>query len=182
MENLVKGKLQRWDDEKGFGFILPEVGSKLVFMHVSAMKNSSRRPKVGDIVSYELFTTRDGKLRAINARIEGVTLKNRSKSSWKKTFLMLLKTAIYIGLAVIFVKMLLNNFDHRKQEAIAIDDMGFQTGAKPKSNNTYSCDGRIHCSQMKSCEEAVFFLRNCPNTQMDGNNDGVPCERQLCGR
>jgi hypothetical protein len=34
---------------------------------------------------------------------------------------------------------------------------------------------------MKSCEEATYFLRHCPNVQMDGNNDGVPCERQWCG-
>lgn len=45
----------------------------------------------------------------------------------------------------------------------------------------FRCDGRTHCSQMTSCEEATFFLRNCPNTQMDGDNDGVPCERQWCG-
>ncbi|MFV0370637.1 MAG: excalibur calcium-binding domain-containing protein [Azonexus sp.] len=44
----------------------------------------------------------------------------------------------------------------------------------------FTCDGRTHCSQMRSCEEATFFLRNCPNTKMDGNNDGVPCERQWC--
>lgn len=43
----------------------------------------------------------------------------------------------------------------------------------------FSCDGRTHCSQMHSYEEAVFFLRNCPNTKMDGNNDGEPCERQF---
>jgi hypothetical protein len=35
---------------------------------------------------------------------------------------------------------------------------------------------------MKSCAEATYFLRNCPGTQMDGNNDGVPCEQQWCGR
>ena len=40
----------------------------------------------------------------------------------------------------------------------------------------FSCDGRTHCSQMRSYEEAVFFLRNCPNVKMDGNNDGEPCE------
>lgn len=44
----------------------------------------------------------------------------------------------------------------------------------------YSCDGRLHCSQMTSCEEATFFQRNCPGVMMDGNNDGVPCERQWC--
>lgn len=43
----------------------------------------------------------------------------------------------------------------------------------------FKCDGRTHCSQMSSYEEALFFLRNCPGTQMDGNNDGEPCERQF---
>ncbi|UHQ56495.1 excalibur calcium-binding domain-containing protein [Microbulbifer sp. YPW16] len=40
----------------------------------------------------------------------------------------------------------------------------------------FKCDGRQHCSQMTSREEAVFFIRNCPNTKMDGDNDGIPCE------
>ena len=43
------------------------------------------------------------------------------------------------------------------------------------------CDGRVYCSQMTSCAEATFFLRNCPGVKMDGDNDGVPCERQWCG-
>ena len=42
------------------------------------------------------------------------------------------------------------------------------------------CDGRTHCSQMTSCSEATWFLRNCAGTQMDGDGDGVPCERQWC--
>ncbi|MDR1349647.1 MAG: excalibur calcium-binding domain-containing protein [Zoogloeaceae bacterium] len=44
----------------------------------------------------------------------------------------------------------------------------------------YQCDGRTHCSQMTSCEEAVWFLENCPNTKMDGDHDGIPCEQQWC--
>tara|TARA_Y100001963_G_scaffold75405_1_gene104696 strand:+ start:456 stop:752 length:297 start_codon:yes stop_codon:yes gene_type:complete len=40
----------------------------------------------------------------------------------------------------------------------------------------FQCDGRQHCSQMTSRAEAEFFLRNCPNTKMDGDRDGVPCE------
>jgi hypothetical protein len=44
----------------------------------------------------------------------------------------------------------------------------------------YSCQGKEHCSQMSSCEEALFYLNNCPNTKIDGNNDGVPCEKQWC--
>ena len=45
----------------------------------------------------------------------------------------------------------------------------------------FRCDGRTHCSQMTSCAEATYFLKNCPNTKMDGDGDGVPCEQQWCG-
>jgi len=41
---------------------------------------------------------------------------------------------------------------------------------------SFSCDGRQYCSQMRSRAEAVFFLRNCPDTKMDGDHDGIPCE------
>jgi hypothetical protein len=46
--------------------------------------------------------------------------------------------------------------------------------------DTFKCDGRTHCSQMTSCDEAKYFLKNCPGTEMDGNHDGTPCERQWC--
>ena len=48
--------------------------------------------------------------------------------------------------------------------------------------SAYSCDGRTRCAQMRSCAEARFFLANCPGVQMDGNRDGLPCERQWCKR
>ncbi len=43
----------------------------------------------------------------------------------------------------------------------------------------YQCDGREYCSQMGSYEEAKYFIENCPNTKMDGDRDGIPCERQF---
>jgi hypothetical protein len=48
------------------------------------------------------------------------------------------------------------------------------------SKGKYRCDGRTYCSEMTSCEEAEFFLGNCPNVAMDGDYDGVPCEHQWC--
>ena len=45
---------------------------------------------------------------------------------------------------------------------------------------SFSCARRTYCSQMTSCAEATFFLRNCPGVKMDGDNDGVPCEQQWC--
>ncbi|MDP3464593.1 MAG: excalibur calcium-binding domain-containing protein [Sulfuricurvum sp.] len=54
------------------------------------------------------------------------------------------------------------------------------TTTQTTATNGFQCDGRMHCSQMRSCEEATFFLNHCPNTKMDGNNDGIPCEKQWC--
>lgn len=52
--------------------------------------------------------------------------------------------------------------------------------APPAAADAYRCDGRTHCSQMRSCAEATFFLKNCPGVKMDGDGDGVPCEQQWC--
>lgn len=47
-------------------------------------------------------------------------------------------------------------------------------GAQPPAR--FRCDGRRYCSEMTSREEAEFFVKNCPDTAMDGDNDGIPCE------
>ena len=47
------------------------------------------------------------------------------------------------------------------------------------SQEVYKCDGRKHCSQMKSYEEAKYFITHCSDTKMDGDGDGIPCERQF---
>jgi hypothetical protein len=71
---------------------------------------------------------------------------------------------------------------HRQEafvgDAIAEEDAPPTTA--PNSASHFQCDGRTHCSQMSSCEEATYFLKNCPGTKMDGNHDGVPCEKQWC--
>ena len=50
----------------------------------------------------------------------------------------------------------------------------------PSREPSFRCDGRQHCSQMRSCAEAKYFLANCPGVKMDGNRDGTPCEQQWC--
>jgi len=47
------------------------------------------------------------------------------------------------------------------------------------NDSAFQCDGREYCSEMDSFEEAKYFLNNCPNVKMDGDNDGIPCERQF---
>jgi hypothetical protein len=49
-------------------------------------------------------------------------------------------------------------------------------------SSSFSCDGRQYCSQMRSCDEAKYFLANCPGAKMDGDKNGIPCEKQWCSR
>ena len=92
-------------------------------------------------------------------------------------------TVIIFGIIGYFVYGFIQDFLHRNeltnqpviQETLKIANIQ----AVSSNPNHFQCDGRTHCSQMRSLEEARWFVRNCPNTQMDGNNDGEPCERQF---
>lgn len=42
-----------------------------------------------------------------------------------------------------------------------------------------ACASKRHCSEMSSCEEARHHLAKCGIKALDGNGDGVPCEK-LC--
>ena len=41
------------------------------------------------------------------------------------------------------------------------------------------CGTKRTCTQMTTCEEAIAFLRQCKLTRIDGDGDGIPCEK-LC--
>jgi len=70
---MKKGKLIRWVDDKGFGFIKQENNQNDIFIHISALKGMSRKPIIGDIIHYEVGTDSNAKIRAVNAKIEGVS-------------------------------------------------------------------------------------------------------------
>lgn len=69
------GKLTTWQDDRGFGFIQGNDGSKEVFLHISEVKNNIRRPQVGDVIRYQITSDNKGKVRAVEAMIEGATQK-----------------------------------------------------------------------------------------------------------
>jgi CspA family cold shock protein len=68
----IKGVLKTWKADKGFGFIKPDDGGKDIFIHISSLKRASRRPIRGDVIYYQIAHDNQGKLKAVNAAIEGV--------------------------------------------------------------------------------------------------------------
>lgn len=67
------GTIAAWKDDRGFGFIRTESNNKEddVFIHISSLNNMSRRPRIGDVIHYDI-TEENGKTKAVNAIIEGV--------------------------------------------------------------------------------------------------------------
>jgi cold shock CspA family protein len=85
MSNIIKGKLKRWNEARGFGFIEPISGNSDIFIHISALKNMSRRPVIGDLIYFQLQTDTNRKSKAVNAKIEGVsTVKQKTKENRTK--------------------------------------------------------------------------------------------------
>ncbi len=42
---------------------------------------------------------------------------------------------------------------------------------------SFTCGRKTYCREMTSCAEARFYLRRCGLTTIDGDDDGVPCEK-----
>lgn len=195
-----KGTLIRWIENKGFGFIKPDKGGRDLFIHISALKTMSRKPVVGDVIFYRIQVDESGKIRAVDAKIEGVaealTLepinRKRKTANASRTTRRpyrnagdratqspgrsssLLAPLIAMAIIVFVATKIYNN-------AQLVSPLKKSARVKVPTTVTprFECRGKIWCSEMTSYEEAVFYLRNCPGTKMDGDHDGVPCEQQF---
>jgi len=59
-----QGKIAKWNDERGFGFISSSEGGDCVFVHISSIQRSDRRPNVNEAVSYTLAFDSHGRPQA----------------------------------------------------------------------------------------------------------------------
>ena len=69
-------------------------------------------------------------------------------------------------------------YQHKKVSASSLPPvLADKLPAKTAPLPAFRCEGKAYCSQMTSRAEAEFYLANCPGTKMDGDHDGIPCER-----
>ncbi|MGQ4660729.1 DUF1294 domain-containing protein [Lysobacter sp. F6437] len=73
MEATVRlaGRITDWNDDKGFGFVVPSGGGERAFVHVNAFQRGSRRPVPGDLISYLPGKDARGRLQASEIRHAG---------------------------------------------------------------------------------------------------------------
>jgi cold shock CspA family protein len=178
------GRLVKWQDDRGFGFIDTPRGVE-IFVHVSAFPTARTRPQVGEMLAFDIVRGPDGRERAANVTRPGARQPQRSRRlaapGRSRRFLRVAIGLLAVAAIAAYGYLTLSPRSTPDPEnAVAMPPAGEQ--APSDVTESFKCDGRTRCGQMTSCEEATYFLRHCPDTQMDGDGDGIPCERQWCNR
>jgi cold shock CspA family protein len=173
----IHGTLTKWNDDRGFGFITPAERSEEIFVHISQFPKKGGRPQLNEVISFETETGPNGKPRAIRVMRPGqhtASRRPRSKNRQDRPSGLLGTILGVLAIAAI------GAYGYKQFTRSPPVPSPAQAAAQPMPSTEFKCDGRTMCSQMTSCAEAKYFLQHCPNTQMDGNNDGEPCEQQWC--
>ena len=178
-----QGKIIKWLDDKGYGFVSADGANEQIFIHISAFPRGQERPHIGELVTFDVAKDSKKGLQAYNVtylnrpnvqvKRDRISCKNKKSNLGTWIFVAILLLSVYLYKS--FYKPALNQIYEtasQAEQAIALQD------EKPQS---YKCEGKTHCNEMTSCEEAKFYLNNCPGTIADGDGDDIPCEDQWCG-
>jgi len=185
-----QGKIIKWFDDKGFGFITQDGSNEQVFVHISGFEKGQQRPNVGEVVSYEVANDVKKELQAYKVKYVNrpATQSRYSEKAYKpKNGVNLFKWISIVALLLIspylYKKVSFPKWQETYEQQELVESQTAQrTQVVPISNNqSFQCTGKTRCTEMSSCEEAKFYLNNCPGTIADGDSDGIPCEDQWCG-
>lgn len=178
-----QGRVIKWVDEKGFGFISVNNTSEQVFAHISAFPKGQERPKLNELVTFEIVKDVKKGYKAYNIHyINRVNVQSKTAKKLinkKSNNLMVL-----VLIAVLMSAVYLYNAINKTTLSNEINKLNLSTGKSSKVTDiqqNFKCEGKDKCTNMTSCEEAKFYLNHCPGSVTDGDGDGIPCEDQWCG-
>lgn len=178
----LTGTLRTWNEDRGFGFIAPANGGREIFVHISEFPRDGSRPVKGEVLTFELGRGKDGRPQAVRVFRQAFSQPSSHPPSRAKQSHRRLSPLAIVSVLVALLVVGAYGYSTLSTRLPALAPPAVApTDADPASSAQFRCDGRQYCSQMTSCAEAEFFLSNCPGVKMDGNNDGVPCEKQWCG-
>lgn len=171
-----QGRVAEWKADRNFGFITPNGGGAKVFVHISALSDRGACPAIGALVTYQIVSAADGRLRAEDVRFVGAPTSRRAAKST-----VLLPTfffAVFL-IAIAYVGWVWLSYPNSTVAASAYKILFAREALQ--SNAQFRCTPeKSSCSAMTSCAEAFFHQEKCGVSGMDGDRDGIPCERQWC--
>lgn len=81
------------------------------------------------------------------------------------------------GLWALQADQIVPPWDWRRGKKGNAQTQDVQTEKPQASSSRFICGGKRYCREMSSCDEARFYLRNCGLSRLDGDGDGIPCEK-----
>jgi hypothetical protein len=139
-----------------------------------------------------MFVNHNLTVKVIKASIEGVAVAahtKRARTTHQPYYSH--QTLSFISKLIPLALVLVAAFGYSKYQRLNetsvltnedIENMQRESAAttiKSITTQTLNCESATnHCSQMPTCAEATYYIRNCPSTEMDGDDDGVRCEPQ----
>jgi cold shock CspA family protein len=170
-----QGRISEWRNERGFGFITPDGGGPRVFLHISSFPYRSRRPAVGELITYELGTDERGRPRANAAKFVGASAHKARLVNALVSTVTALFVVVFLGY-VAYVRI-----SHPNSTVSASVYKLFFAREALHQDSRFRCDpAKSSCARMSSCAEAFFHQERCGVSNMDGDQDGIPCEQQWC--
>ncbi|KMM77003.1 cold-shock protein [Xanthomonas sp. NCPPB 1128] len=179
------GTLIQWNEERGCGRVRLAHRETEAEVQRAAFPADGVPPQVGELISFDLEhdaqgrpralrVMRPGRAPAVSTRAEAAPRARRGRWLGVLMLLVVLGGAAYAALHFVAAPQVTTTMPAAPASPAAM------ARAPSATAPAFHCDGRTHCAQMTSCDEAVYFLQHCPGVEMDGNHDGVPCERQWC--
>ena len=96
-----QGRVVKWYDDKGFGFVRATTDSKDVFLHISQINRLKKRPEINELVTYEIAKDEKGRFRAVNVAYL-LAQENSRKSESSASF-----NFIFLAFIVLFTAFVL---------------------------------------------------------------------------
>jgi len=182
MNTRINGILKAWNGDKGFGFITPSGGGQDIFLHISDFPKHGGQPKIGEPLTFLTMIDKDGRKKAILVQRPGASLAVPRRSHAQAPAHKGTSTGYRLVGFIVVAILCAAGYKYINRTPPTPETFTSVPNEVPiyAASSPFRCDGRTRCSQMTSCKEAKFFLKNCPNTVMDGDGDGIPCESQWC--
>lgn len=162
--------------------IAPQYGQCNMVIDFTNKKAMPPQEIRGDIARIHFYMADRYNLRLSSQDIKIYTAWNNQDPVSKDELELNNKKAIYQGNSNPFVTGEKNPSDYKYNNKIDIP----QTSIKPEEllskfniknpKSKFSCGTKKYCKDMTNCEEAIFHLNTCGLSNLDKNNDGIPCE------